>query len=429
VDGVPEVFDAVIERALAKAPDDRYQSAGDLGRAALAAAAGRQPVRTERVVARGAAAPIEVETVTAAAVAVSAETVVADETRTHVQRARRPVLLGAALAAAGGIGVAMALTLSSGGGDGNGGAAVGSATPTPSPAATAASEPELRVGRSVPVGRRPNIARAIGDNVFVGKGKESRMAIVSASTGRRRAFAPHVGRGATDSAAGFGALWVTVARSREVVVLDPDGHIRHRYKVDGSPGSIAISRNAVWVGLVNGNDLPDELVKLDPRNGQTLSTTPYSWGIIALVASPNALWIVARHRARVVRASLRTGQPGKNVQVGHSPSMYAVYGSGALWVATPKEDTVTKIVPATGDPVPIGVGRSPRRLAYSQGKVYVSNFNSSDLWVIDATTSHVVGQLPGMPVNPYAIAVAGNALWVTSPPNNAVTRVVTGPGG
>ncbi len=37
---VPEAFDAVIERALAKDPDDRFPSAGDLGRAALAAAAG-----------------------------------------------------------------------------------------------------------------------------------------------------------------------------------------------------------------------------------------------------------------------------------------------------------------------------------------------------------------------------------------------------
>ena len=83
VDGAPEAFDAVIERALAKAPDDRYQSAGDLGRAALAAAAGKQPAERERLVATGAAAPIEVETMTAqrpATVHVSADTVAAEPT-------------------------------------------------------------------------------------------------------------------------------------------------------------------------------------------------------------------------------------------------------------------------------------------------------------------------------------------------------------
>jgi hypothetical protein len=41
--GVPEAFDAVVARALAKDPADRFASAGDLGRAALAAAAGEAP--------------------------------------------------------------------------------------------------------------------------------------------------------------------------------------------------------------------------------------------------------------------------------------------------------------------------------------------------------------------------------------------------
>ena len=50
-------FDRVLARALAKAPEDRYPSAGDLGRAALAAAEGRSVTEAERSVARGAAAP------------------------------------------------------------------------------------------------------------------------------------------------------------------------------------------------------------------------------------------------------------------------------------------------------------------------------------------------------------------------------------
>ena len=50
-------FDRVLRRALAKAPDDRYPSAGDLGRAALAAARGEPVTEEERVVARGPAAP------------------------------------------------------------------------------------------------------------------------------------------------------------------------------------------------------------------------------------------------------------------------------------------------------------------------------------------------------------------------------------
>jgi serine/threonine-protein kinase len=60
--GVPHEFDRVIARALAKAPEDRYPSAGDLGRAAAAAARGEPVTESERSVAVGPAAPGEAAT-------------------------------------------------------------------------------------------------------------------------------------------------------------------------------------------------------------------------------------------------------------------------------------------------------------------------------------------------------------------------------
>jgi hypothetical protein len=55
--GAPPEFDRVIARALAKRPQDRYPSAGDLGRAALGAARGEPVTESERSVAVGSAAP------------------------------------------------------------------------------------------------------------------------------------------------------------------------------------------------------------------------------------------------------------------------------------------------------------------------------------------------------------------------------------
>jgi hypothetical protein len=54
----PPAFDGVIRRAMAKAPGDRYPSAGDLGRAATAALEGRAISEPERSIASGAAAPV-----------------------------------------------------------------------------------------------------------------------------------------------------------------------------------------------------------------------------------------------------------------------------------------------------------------------------------------------------------------------------------
>jgi serine/threonine protein kinase len=58
--GAPREFDRVIWRALAKDPEERYPSAGDLGRAAQAAARGEPVTESERSVARGPAAPATV---------------------------------------------------------------------------------------------------------------------------------------------------------------------------------------------------------------------------------------------------------------------------------------------------------------------------------------------------------------------------------
>ena len=82
---MPSGFDRVIARALAKDPEERYLSAGDLGRAALAAADGRPVTESERTVARGAAAPPE-----RAVNGHTAVTVVAAPTQARPQAAAPP---------------------------------------------------------------------------------------------------------------------------------------------------------------------------------------------------------------------------------------------------------------------------------------------------------------------------------------------------
>ena len=56
---VPMALDDVVVRAMSKEPGDRYPSAGDLGRAAVAALSGERPTFPERTVATGAAATRE----------------------------------------------------------------------------------------------------------------------------------------------------------------------------------------------------------------------------------------------------------------------------------------------------------------------------------------------------------------------------------
>jgi DNA-binding beta-propeller fold protein YncE len=434
VEDVPAGFNDVIARALAKDPNERYPSAGDLGRAAIAAATGRSPAERERLVAKGAAAPVESETVTAAAKPTTpvtphhepeAETLLQE--RSRIQRSKRPALLTVALIAAAAIGVASAVALGLGRDDSGSKSPTGGASPTATPTATVAS---MRVARKFTVGRRPNVVKAVGENVFVSSFGRDRVTILSAATGRRRSASPRIGEGSSDAAVGFGSVWYPVGRSRELVRVDGrSGRVQRRFALPGGPGPVAVSEDGVWVGIIRAGQ-PDLLLKLDPETGETLANVEYPFGVLAIATSPSAVWIAARRRATIERASLKTGAVVRSKAFhGGGRASDIEYRRGAVWFPVPNDDALYKMLTKTGELIPIGVGRRPRQVAIGGGRVYVSNYNSSELYAIDERQVELVGEPLDLPTNPFALSVDGDRVWVTSQPDNTLSEVVTGRGG
>src|SRR5262249_22458354 len=147
----------------------------------------------------------------------------------RIYRARRPALFSFALLAAAGIGVAAAVALGVGDKGGNDSSAKTTPTATPKGTATPPALAPLRIAKSIKVGYRPNVARGVGDNVFVGSFKEPKLAIIDAKTGKLRPYGPKIGIGASDMAYGLGSLWVAATRAHALWKLDPKtGHPRKK---------------------------------------------------------------------------------------------------------------------------------------------------------------------------------------------------------
>ncbi len=421
----PAAFEEVIARALAKAPDDRFPSAGDLGRAALAAAGQAPHPSSERVVAQGAAAPTDRETVVspggapAASVTPEAPTILSPPAAPH--RRRGPLLAG--LAAVGLLGAGGAVLALSGGDEDPAPPRTTQATVRkPAPPANAAG----RLSATLPVGPRPNALVVSAGRLWVASNGENRLRLFDAGTNEPVRSAPKVGVGTAALDAGFGSVWIakgttqtllrygsrSLARSGPPIALPP-----------GTAATVATGERGVWVGSRSGRDGVDAqtVTRVDYRTS-AFARAPLieSDGVQDLTVGDGAVWVVGRRVPVVTRIDVSSGAR-RRIRVGGDPQRIAI-GGGAVWVSN-DDGSVARIDLETRNLKRIGVGEEPRGIAVGRGAVWVANSLDGTATRLDTKTGDVVGKPVRVGGNPSAVTVSGSTAWVSLLADNAVARV------
>jgi DNA-binding beta-propeller fold protein YncE len=190
------------------------------------------------------------------------------------------------------------------------------------------------------------------------------------------------------------------------------------------PRALAIGHGALWVGM--NADLPgtpDLLARVDRRTFKTVRSFPVPEGIQGLVSTPASLWVLHRLDSALVRFDTRLERFGTRVGVGRTPLGDATYAGGFVWALSPEEDTVAKIRDDSGQKVVIGVGRRPTGIAGRGTQIWVTSLIDHTVSRIDPAANAIVGAPVKVPLNPYALALTDDSVWLTALARGEVAHI------
>jgi DNA-binding beta-propeller fold protein YncE len=445
----PRELDDVIKRALAKEPDDRYPSAGDLARAAQAALAGAAPSQPERSLATGPAAgvpesvdatapatpptelaatkPVAPGEVAATAPVQTAAAPPSPPPTTPPPPTRRrsplPIVLAGVLVVVAAVGIAAAAGVFSGSDEGakkassSGGGSGGGA-----PKAVA----------TIPAGDGPDGIAIQGNSVWVVNADSDTLTRIDAQKNKAVGQKVKVQRNPDSVVVADDVAWVTNTDSGSVTRLEVSPAssgsqvtARRNIKVGAGPEGISLGKQLVWVA--NGDS--DTVTRIDRASGTVLNP-PIGVGNkpIGIFVGPTAVWVANSFSQTVSRIDSATSKEiGAPLKVGkNARSVFEAEGS--LWVSNTGEGTVSRFNPKTGKQIgdPIQVGDHPKDMAAANGSIWVVNELSNSVSEIDADEGRVVGTAIPVGSTPVGIASGAGSLWVTNNADDTVTRIDPG---
>jgi DNA-binding beta-propeller fold protein YncE/tRNA A-37 threonylcarbamoyl transferase component Bud32 len=130
-------------------------------------------------------------------------------------------------------------------------------------------------------------------------------------------------------AVGEGAVWVTGdAADRRLWRIDPAQHrIAATIHLDFPPGGIAAGGGAVWVS----DQLGDRVVRIDPATNRVDKSIPVGRGAGGVTFGSGSVWVTGAIAHTVTRIDPATARIVATIPVAASPQAVAA-GEGALWV-------------------------------------------------------------------------------------------------
>jgi YVTN family beta-propeller protein len=403
----PSPLAAVAACSMEKDPRDRFQTAGDMGRAALAAVPGLGDTGQRARMAAGRRRGVPGGDGWTRA----GETAVLPDERRSRFRARRPALLAAAALLAA-CAAGLAVLLLSG----------GESEPETAGGASAGRQPAGFVTDRIRVGDSPAGVGLEGDSAWIANEGDATVTRVDLSTRRARRPAIHVGKNPTAVGTGAGSVWVANSGGGSVTRIDArSGRVLQTIPVGGGPIDIAVGVTSVWVSTQDAR-----VVKIDARSGQVIDPDIGIKAEGALDLGLGRLWIADRLDGTLRVYFISTGRlSDAPLLLGDAPTDIRV-GPHYAWSAVAGDGVIRRLSIASGGAGSrvIRTGGRPEVIAMSRSSVWVADTEGESLYRIDRKSGRQDGGPVKVDEDPTGVAVGKAAAWVTSAGTDRVLRVV-----
>jgi serine/threonine-protein kinase len=339
---LPAEFDRLFETALAKSPDERYSSCGELTRAAQAALAGRTFVR-RKVIRRRAALAVVAALVFAGAAAAGIFLAHGPQARAHVTPA-----LGL----------------------------------TPNALNFVNAQTHWVVGH-VQLASRRDYSAPIGDVIYAGGSawalvSGQRLVRIDLATRKVRKTVKLPWTAGQRLAGGGGVVWVPEDAGPGLVGVDEHtSRIVHRFQTHGE-GILGIAYGAGSVWLAEGGS---GVLRVDPRTGRTIDSyhVPARW----LAFASGFVYAANSGSGLVTKIDPIERRPVAHTRL-HPWVTDLVIGGGFVWVSVTPADVVFKLSEDTlAVQGSIPAGGDPERVSFGGGRLWVANTVASSVSQID----------------------------------------------
>jgi serine/threonine-protein kinase len=269
---------------------------------------------------------------------------------------------------------------------------------------------------------RPPLRLAVGPRtVWVTSAADGTLSGIDPKTAAVAGRSLQLERGIAGVTIGGGSVWVSSPRG-EVLRVDTDsGQVTARIAVGGRPGAIVTGGGRIWVA----DDAGGGVTAINAAGGRIFKrgiaphVTP-----LRLAVGAGAVWVSSATTGAVRRIDLSTATAGAPIPAGRGPAGVTV-GGGLVWVANSRADRVTRVDPATHTLVglPIAVGERPGGIDAGTETVWVANSAEGTVSRIGIESGETEGDPISVGPDPGAVAVGSEAVWVANNGDGTVVRI------